>query len=220
MRLLATITLVLLPAAVAADKKVGPAKAGDDAIELVGTVASGKEAAAKLLGVDPDMELIVVDLRLVPKNDGKVKVSRDDFTLISRRDGQRSQALHPAQIAGSSSLMVSSRGPGSSGGMVSQNRGPIWGGVPGTGDRPRRLGGDEEASGPVDPGETRSAITTDKNQENPLLTALRQKELSIAEHSEPASGLLYFIFDGKHKVKDLELMYKGPGGTLMLDFEK
>jgi hypothetical protein len=212
--------MFLMPLPVAADKKTGPAKADNDDVALTGVVASGKDAAAKLLGLDPGMDLIIVDLKIEPKSDVKVKVSRDDFTLISRRDGQRSQAMHPSQIAGSSSLVVSSRGPGSSGGIMNQNRGPIWGGMPGTGDRPRRIGGDGEAAGPVDPGETTATAVTDKSQENPLLTALRQKELPVAELAEPASGLLYFIFDGKHKVKDLELMYKGAGGTLILDFEK
>jgi hypothetical protein len=219
-RLLGGVIVFLVPFAVAADKKTGPAKAGNDAVDIVATVASGKEAAAKLLGIDPGMELIVVDVKLAPKTDEKMRVSRDDFTLISRRDGQRSQAMHPSQIAGSSSLMVSSRGPGSSGGMVNQNRGPIWGGMPGTGGRPRRIGGDDEAVGPVDPGETKATITKNKDEESPLLTALRQKELPLAGSAEPVSGLIYFIFEGKHKVKDLELMYKGPGGTLMLDFEK
>ena len=36
----------------------------------------------------------------------------------------------------------------------------------------------------------------------------------------PMWRLIYFLFEGKQKLKDLELMYKGPGGHLMLDFEK
>lgn len=220
MRFPAGIMILLLPAAFAADKKQGPVKTGDDAVELTGSIASGKDAAAKLLGMDPGMDLIVVDLTLVPKNDGKIKIDRDNFVLISRRDGQRSQALHPSQIAGSGGLVVSSRGPGGASGMVNQSRGPIWGGVPGTGGRPRRVGGDGEASVPIDPGGTTATAAKDNSGESPLLTTLREKELPIAEQSEATAGLLYFIFDGKHKVKDLELMYKGPGGTLTLDFEK
>lgn len=215
------LTFLLLLAAHAADKRVGPVKAGDDAVELTGSVALGKEAATKALGMDPGVDMIVVDIRVRPKTEGKLAVSRDDFTLISRRDGQRSQALHPSQIAGSASLTVVSRGPGAQGGVINQGegRGPIWGGIPGTGTRPRRIGGDGEASTPVDPGETKATINKEK-EENPLLARLKEKELRQGPTADPVTGLLYFIFDGKHKMKDLELMYKGPGGTLMLDFEK
>lgn len=219
MRLFAALAL-LATAITAADKKLAPVKAGDDAVDLTAAVASGKDASAELLGVDPGMELIVVQLTFTPRDDKKIKVSRDDFTLISRRDGQRSQAMHPSQIAGPATLVVSSRGPGAQGGVINQRRGPVWGGIPGTGGRPQRVGGETESSTPVDPGETKAAVVDGKDKENPLLTALRHKELPTGERAEPTTGLLYFIFDGKHKTKDLELMYKGPGGTLMLDFEK
>jgi hypothetical protein len=173
----------------------------------------------KVLGVDPGVDLIAVDMKLMPKVEGKLAVTRDDFILISRKDGQRSQAMHPSQIAGSGVMIVSSRAPGAVGGIGQQRQGPIWGGMPGTGGRPRRLGGDQDV-GQVDPGETRASITDTKEKDNPVLLALKQKELPEAEIAEPATGLLYFLFEGKHKLKDLELMYKGPGGNLMLDFEK
>jgi hypothetical protein len=211
--------MVFVSAAAAADKKVAPAKAGNDSVDLTATVASGKDAAGKILGLDPGMDLIVVQITVVPKDDAKVKISRDDFTLISRRDGQRSQAMHPSQIAGSSTLVVASRGPGAAGGMVNQTRGPIWGGMPGTGDRPRRLGGDTDVAS-VEAGETKSAVVDGKDKSNPLLAALREKEIPLEERSEPATGLLYFIFEGRHKPKDLELLYKRSGETLILDFEK
>ena len=203
----------------AADKKIEPVKAGNDNIDLSGLAFIGRADVTKVLGVDPGVDLIVVDMKLMPKNDGKLAVSRDDFTLISRKDGQRSQAMHPSQIAGSGVMVVSSRGPGASGGIAQPRQGPIWGGMPGTGDRPRRLGGDRDVS-QVDPGETKASITDTKEKDSPVLAALRQKELAQSEIAEPASGLLYFLFEGKHKLKDLELMYKGPGGNLMLDFEK
>jgi hypothetical protein len=203
----------------AADKKLGPAKAGNDNIEVSAVAFVGQAEAAKALGIDPGVDLIVVDLRLIPKDDRKLTLSRDDFTLLSRKDGQRSQAMHPSQIAGSGVMVVSSRGHGASGGVMTQNRGPIWGGMPGTGGRPTRLGGDNDVSG-VTPAEASATISSTGEKENPILIALKQKELAQVEISEPCSGLLYFLFEGKHKLKDLELMYKGPGGNLMLDFQK
>lgn len=214
----AVVFLLALPLA-AADKKIEPAKAGNDNIELSGMAFVNRADVTKALGLDPGVDLIVIDMRLMPKNETKLAVSRDDFTLISRKDGQRSQGMHPSQIAGSGVMVVSSRAAGASGGIVQQQRGPIWGGMPGTGGRPRRLGGDNDVSA-IDPGETRASITDTKEKDNPVLAALKQKELPQAEIAEPAAGLLYFLFEGKHKLKDLELMYKGPGGNLMLDFEK
>ncbi|HYO83967.1 MAG TPA: hypothetical protein VES20_21365 [Bryobacteraceae bacterium] len=221
MRLLCYLLFVLSVSTFAADKPVPPAQAGNDAIDLKGSVASGREAAGLLLGIDPGHDMIVVSVEAITKEDGtKVVISRDDFTLLSRRDGQRSQALHPAQIAGSGTMMVTSRGPGAAGGMMNPNRGPIWGGMPGTGTRPQRIGGDDVVSG-AEPAETKSTVKNDTEKaENPLLGALRARELPEGAVNESVKGLLYFVLEGKHKPKDLELMYKGAGGTLMLDFVK
>jgi hypothetical protein len=49
---------------------------------------------------------------------------------------------------------------------------------------------------------------------------MKQKELRQATTSEPISGLLYFVLEGKHKLKDLELLYRTSEGTLNLDFQK
>ena len=46
-----------------------------------------------LLGSDPGIDLIVIDLKVSPRGDHKINVNYDDFTLITRKDGQRSQAL-------------------------------------------------------------------------------------------------------------------------------
>ena len=104
--------------------------------------------------------------------------------------------------------------------MVAPRRGPIWGGMPGTGGRPRRIGGDDDIAAVAD-AETRASIGDSKEKENPVLAALKQRELPLGETSVEVSGLLYFIFEGKHKLKDFELMYKSRGtSTLLLDFEK
>jgi hypothetical protein len=219
MRLQIASVFFLAIALAGADKKIEPATAGNDNLELKGLALIGRSEVAKVLGVDPGVEIIAVDLRMIPKTEGKLTISRDDFTLISRRDGQRSQAMHPSQIAGSGVMIVSSRGPGATGGIAQQQRGPIWGGMPGTGGRPRRLGGDEDVAG-VAAAETKATITDTKDKDNPVLAALREKELGEKEIAEETTGLLYFLFEGKHRLKDLELMYKGPGGNLMLDFQK
>jgi hypothetical protein len=42
---------------------------------------------------------------------------------------------------------------------------------------------------------------------------LQEKEIS-----ESVTGLLYFPLEGKVKPKDLELIYKGPAGKLLVNF--
>src|SRR4051794_40467878 len=89
----------------AADKKIGPAKAGNDALDITGLAILGKEAVTHELGTDPGMDIVLVQVRIKPKAENGITISRDDFTLISRKDGQKSLAMHPSQIAGSGAIV-------------------------------------------------------------------------------------------------------------------
>jgi hypothetical protein len=55
-------------------------------------------------------------------------------------------------------------------------------------------------------------------KENPLLETLKQKTLPSEVIKESVAGLLFFPLEGKHKVKDLTMVYKGPGGRLVISF--
>jgi hypothetical protein len=205
----------------AAEQKPRAPRASDDVVELTAVAHAGRDAAKAILGIDPELNLIVVEVTLRPKGDAEISFTRDDFTLISRKDGQRTQAFHPSQIAGSSVLVVSSSGPGGGGAMLGQRRGPIWGGVPGTGDRPRRAGGDEDAVVGTSEATAESKVAHNDDPENPLLATLKQKELSFKKTTEPCSGLLYFLLEGKHKLKELEMLYRSEGNSVLtIDFEK
>ncbi len=219
-RVLASMLLVLPTLAVAADnKKIEPVKAGNENVEIRASAVVGKEAIQEALGLDPGAEVIALEVEVRPRGDSPVNITRDDFILISRKDGQRSPAMHPSQIAGPGAIMVSSTAHGASGGMVGRRR-PIWGGMPGTTGRPSRIGGDNDVSS-VTTAETKIQVTDKKESEdNPVLAALKNKEVPQGKTLEPVKGYFYYIFDGKHKLKDLELMYKTPQGTLMLDFVK
>ncbi len=60
----------------------------------------------------------------------------------------------------------------------------------------------------------------DKSPGNPkLLEALKARQLPDKEITEPLEGLLYFKLTGKHKLKDMAVLYRGPAGKLNLDFE-
>lgn len=214
------LAALTLASVAGAEKKIVPAKAGNDTVDVIGTALITRDQVKSELGVDPGMDVVAVKVTVKPKGESGVAISRDDFTLIARNDGQKSQAMHPSQIAGSGVMVVSSRAPGAAGGFGTPSRGPIWGGMPGTGTRPRRVGGDQDIPAGIADGETRATITDTQDMENPLLAALKQKELVQSKITEPTSGLLYFVLEGKHKLKDLELLYKTPEGTLDLDFQK
>src|SRR5579871_5879707 len=84
----------------AADKKPLPNQAGNDDIELVGTLILDRQDIQQELGGDLGEGYIVVRVKCSPKNEQSLRISPDDFTLISRKDGERSPALTPTQIAG------------------------------------------------------------------------------------------------------------------------
>lgn len=204
-----------------AEKLIGPVSSEDEYVVVTGSALVDKAAITKTLGRDPEMDLVIVDIKVAPRGENKFAVNLDDFVLISRKDGQRSQPLAPSQIAGKGALVVSQGGRGGGGGLVNGSRGPIWGGMPGTGTRPRRIGGDDEVATSSGGAETKTTITAGANEkDNPLLGILKEKILPQRETSEPVAGLLYFYLEGKHKLKDLELMYTTPAGRLMLDFQK
>ncbi len=97
------------------------------------------------------------------------------------------------------------------------NSGPVFGpmGMP----FPRSGGGignsasTEEAVATVEP-------ETGKQKENPMLKTLKEKILPEKEGTEAVTGQLYFLLEGKQKVKDLELLYKTPAGRLSVRFKQ
>lgn len=190
------IGLLVMAASLAlgADKKLLPGQAGNDDIELNGSVILDREEIRQALGADLGAGYIVVRMKATPKTEKPLRVGPDDFTIISRKDGQKSEALSPTQIAGSGALVVKSTELG--GGL---------GGSPGT------------ARISVPSGV--KAVTSDKADQSPLLAALKEKILPDRETQEPLQGLLYFPIEGKLKPKDLSLIYKGPAGRLVMDFK-
>ena len=211
---------LLAPASgLGADRKIEPVKVRNDAAEVTGSVILGTEAVKAALGVDPAADLVIVQLKVRPIADSGFNINRDDFILISRSDGQKCPALHPSQIAGGASLKVQSTGPGAQGGIMSPRRGPVWGGIPGTGDRPRRMGGDNDVAA-VTEAETKTTVNDSTEKDNPVMSALKAKELQQGQTPDAVSGFLYFILEGKQKLKNLDLLIRTSAGNLLLDFQK
>jgi hypothetical protein len=194
----------------AGDRKPLPGQAGNDDVELVASLILDRAEIEQALGADLGAGYVLARVKVTPKTDKPLHVGSDDFTLLSRKDGQRCSALEPSQIAGKGALIVK-RAANQPGGEGTSTNGPIWGSV-----GPVGMGNTRSHA----PGETqveRSNDAKDK-KENPLLAVLKAKVLPDTETTEPVEGLLYFLIDGKVKLKDLAIVYKGQAGKLIMEF--
>jgi hypothetical protein len=208
----AILALTFVSAAFAA-KKPTPTptvKTGNADVELTATLYVDKSSIQQLLGSDLGGYYVVLNVRLAPKNDEKIKVFRDDFQLRTDRDGERSKPFAASQIAGRGALVVTRTYEG--GGVAAENGGPVFGGgIGGLG-----VGGIGNSGGTIS--NTSKVDSGARNKENPLLAVLQEKILAEKETDQPISGLLYFPMEPKQKIKDLELIYSGPGSKLTLRF--
>jgi hypothetical protein len=201
-----------------ADKKAPPKLTEtNNRISLTATLYTDSKAIEDLLGAPLNGDYIVIDISAIPKGEEPMRIDRDQFTLLSYKDGQRSEPFSADQIAGSA-LLVVSPGRGSGSAVAQENRGPVWGGmggpmgrIPGRGDS---FGNTGSHSGMAETADRKEA------KENPLRDVLEQKIMPQQMTKDPVSGLLIFPITGKHKPKDFVLMYKGPAGKLSLEFEK
>jgi hypothetical protein len=225
MRYLLTFAAAAALAFAGAAKKNTPVKseAGNETVNIYATLLADKDHIREALGAELPAGIVAVQVSVAPRGEEALNISRDDFQIISHKDGQRSGPFVPSQIAGSATLVVRSGSQG--GGMYSGNpNAPVWGGIPGTMGRPRQIGtGDGGAIGAGGGSETETTArqaSDPKQKDNPLLTLLEQKMLPDKETNETVNGFLYFPLDGKHKPKHLELIYNGPAGRLFVDFNK
>jgi hypothetical protein len=215
MKTLIVLFLVSLLAP-AADRKPLPGQAGNDDIELVASAIVDRTDVTQAVGEELGTGYVAVRMKVTPKTEKPLRVSPDDFTIICRKDGQRSVALSPGQIAGTGALIVkaASNQPGGAG---TSTNGPIWGGV-GIGGMGTKRPANSTGGDGGEPKMEDSAKSKD-GKDSPLLAALKAKILPDKESLEPVEGLLYFPIDGKLKPGDLAVMYKGPAGRLMIEFE-
>jgi hypothetical protein len=182
--------LILSYLATAADLKSLPNQAGNGNIDLAGTVFVDSKDIQQVLGTTLDPGYVVVRIKVEPRMAQAIRISADNFTLVSRKDGERSDALLPSQIGGAANLVLKSKT---------------------THDGSAGVSSTEVA---VTPANTKTAPS-----ESPSTKLLESKMLKDVETKEPVEGLLYFLLEGKNKIKDLGLLYKGPAGHLAMDFK-
>ena len=214
---LAGLGLVIGFLSLAADTRLAVGSDSNKNFDLQATLYNTQDDINKLIGEELGKGIIVIEVTITPREGKLIEVWREDFSLRSDKDGQRSEPYDPSQIAGSSVLELATTSHGT---RVSRERtGPIWGGV---GGNPRRLPGKGEQVSLGSDNETMDvqARSGGSEPENELLAVLERKVLKEVETSEPVSGLLYFPLDGKHKIKQLELHYRGDAGALNLRFKR
>ena len=106
MKLAATIVVLCALAAMAADKKAFPGQAGNDNIELTGTLLIDPAQIHDAVGSDLGPGIVVARVKASNKTGEPMRIGPDDFSLLSRKDGDRGDALAPAELAGGSALIV------------------------------------------------------------------------------------------------------------------
>jgi hypothetical protein len=221
MKLIPLLALaLLLHAAKPEEPKIATARGASDRMEIIATVHANKEAVKQILGDEMNGYIYVVEILIKPRVEEGVKIDRDDFQLLTTNDGQRTKPFAPAQLTGTGGLVIrSQKGPTS--GIMGQNNGPVWSG-PAGGGGPMRLPGN---GGGIGNGTTQVDTPTaevnenTKEKPNPMKQVLEDKELPAKEIKEPTKGLLYFPIDGKHKTKNIILLYRGLGGRIDIEFK-
>ena len=210
MRTLAVLRIVVLIAAPAsaARKVISPqTSAGNEQIDIVATISLSQEEVTGKLGADPGKGIVLLQVRITPKTDKPVEISPDDFILLAHDDGERSKPFTPAEIAGQGALVVANTaGAKTTKTGTSVGIGGIMGGSGGSPGNSKEI-------------VLNSKMDTKSQGNQALLEALKAKQLPQKESAAAVEGFLYFPLDGKHKLKNLAVLYRGPAGKLDLEFE-
>jgi hypothetical protein len=209
--ILVLLTIVVTaPAIFAAKKVISPTtSAGNEDIDIVATISLTEEEVTQKLGIDPGKGIVILQVRVTPKTDKSVQVDPSDFILLAHNDGERTKPFEPSELAGDGALVVKNTADQKTKNKTTPSIG--FGGM--------AVGGGGASPGNSKPVALSSTMDT-KNQGNKeLVTALKAKQLTAKDTTEPVEGYLYFSLDGKHKLKDLAVLYRGPAGRLDLEFE-
>jgi hypothetical protein len=189
-------------------------------VEISARLIQDVDRIVELLGDDLDKDFTLVEMRVKPMFDTVVELSRDDFTLRTFANNDSSNAQSPDRIAGSAVLTLGSRTTGG-GGVFSESReAVIVGGAPGTGTRPKRLGGVMDNVGSSGTSTTETEIQSERREDDSLAGKLARLELPLEGSIEEREGFLYFQIPPKHKLKHLSLSYQGRYGEFKLTFQK
>ncbi|MEQ1886406.1 MAG: hypothetical protein ABL967_15180 [Bryobacteraceae bacterium] len=190
------ILLALACTLFAADKKQvsGYGEAGNDNADFIATVHLDPGDIHDILGADLPPGYVLAKVKAKVKTGDALRLSPDDFVLVSRKNGDRADAIAPSQITSTSALTIRRDQRGRD--WAQQTNEP---GFVGVGSIKRAEGAKEDTA---------------------LLTALRDKQFPDKDIKDTAEGLIYFSLDvSKLRAKDLALIYKGKAGRVSMDFK-
>ena len=194
----------------AGKKVVSSTTSGDnDAINVTATLFLKPEEITQQIGADPGPEVVVLHVRVTPKVDKPVSVSPDDFILLAHDDGERNQPYDPAQIAGKGVMIIKEQKQDSVGTNPIR---PSIGGIA-IGSSSTKTSADANKDKPP------TTMSDSAPEKSDLLAKLKAKELAAQDVEKPVEGLLYFRLAGKHKLKNMAVLYRGPSGHIDMEFE-
>ena len=219
------VSAILLPAA--PKKTVATARGENEGLIVTATIYLDGPAVKQVVGDDLGGQYIVAEVKIEPKYGKEISIDRDDFTLRTDKDGEKSRPMAASQIAGRGALVITQTGATQQNGggprMGSPN--PYPGGYPGgyppMGGPPVMMpgGAGVGTSGDSDNGQANATVRSSaQDKENPIEKLLAAKMLKEGKTDKPAAGLLYFAMD-KQKMKDLELLYGGRENRISMRFK-
>jgi hypothetical protein len=202
--------VVLAGSLLASKKVVSPTQsASSDDADLGVVITLAQPEVAQKIGADPGPGIVLVEVHFTNRTDHPIQVGPDDFILLAHDDGERNHPFSPAEIAGKGALVLHSTTTANSatGTTTTVGLGGIFTGGSGAGNH-------STASKGVD-----SQMDDKKAGNDALLAALKAKQLADSDVKDTADGFLYFSLNGKHKLKDLALLYRGRAGKITIEFE-
>jgi hypothetical protein len=204
------LAMAALAGALSASKKVVSAvqSASSDDADLGVVITLAEPEVTQKIGADPGPGIVLVEVHFTNRTDHPIQVGPDDFILLAHDDGERNHPFSPSEIAGKGALVLHSTTTANSatGRSTSVNLGGLMTGS-GAGNHATTTKG-------VD-----SQMDDKKAGDDTLLAALKAKQLADADVTQTVDGFLYFPLDGKHKLKNLALLYRGRAGKITIEFE-
>jgi hypothetical protein len=195
----------------AGKKVISPTTSGgNDTIDVSVTLTMAQSEVTQKIGVDAGPGIVLMEVRVANKTDRPIQVSPDDFILLAHDDGERHRPFTPNEIAGKGA-MVMKTAPSRTGSIGAQPNSTVVAGI----YIPKKT----PAKDPKDGADAPVQMDSKAEGNEKLLTALKSKQLPTGDTADSVEGYLYFPLDGKHKLKDLEVLYRGPAGRLNMEFE-
>jgi hypothetical protein len=180
-------------------------------VSITATPYMERAEVTQAAGADLGPYVTAIKITVQPKA-GKLRIDRDDFTLLTFKNGEHSTPLAPSELGARTDITVKGLQVGPDGPLADHHT-PLWsvGGLNTT-----QNDGAKSVPNPTTTANDNKDGTYKKK--DPLVELLKQKVLPEKETDQPVSGLLLFNIE-KQKLKDVELIYKTSDGPVKVRFK-